>query len=151
MLDRHVNRLPLLRLFVKQQGKSHALNAVIERLQEIWYSGPTTMSCSTDRWLASYVDAARAASACWLFGGPIIPRFLGGEPDWRPAWEFVNAAYGLRDWGAEPFDWIRTVCRLVLTGRSVPLQKKYAYRTELGRRGELVLTNLKRPTSCFAC
>ena len=142
VLDRHVNRLPLQRLFVKQQGKSHALNAVIERLQGdlvLWADDDVLFD---SQWLASYVDAARLHPNAGFFGGPIIPRFLGGEPDWlRPAWEFVNAAYGLRDFGAEPF---RLDANRLPFGANwavrVPLQKKYAYRTELGRRGELLLT-----------
>lgn len=142
VLDRHVNRLPLQRLFVKQQGKSHALNAVIKRLQGdlvLWADDDVLFD---SRWLASYVDAARLHTEVGFFGGPIIPRFLGGEPDWlRLTWKFVGAAYGLRDFGAEPFPFDAN--RLPFGANwavRVPLQKKYGFRTELGRRGELLLT-----------
>ena len=55
-VERHERRLPLQRLFVKKQGKSNALNAVLERLQGdlvLW----TDDDVLFDRhWLTAYVE-----------------------------------------------------------------------------------------------
>lgn len=142
VLDRHEARLPLQRLFVKDQGKSHALNAVTERLQGdlvLWTDDDVLLD---RRWLAAHVEVAEKNPQVGFFGGKIIPCFLGGEPDWlRPAWKYSAELFAVRDFGDEPFllsaDYLPYGANWAVR---VPLQKQYSYNVELGRRGELMYT-----------
>jgi glycosyltransferase involved in cell wall biosynthesis len=142
VLDRHARRLPLIRLFVPKQGKSHALNEVVRCLAGdlvLWTDDDVRLPPD---WIASYVDAARRWPEAGFFGGRIIPRFLGVEPDWlRPAWRTISGVFAARDLGDEPF---RLDRKQLPFGANmavrVALQKKYRYDPELGRRGNLLLS-----------
>jgi glucosyl-dolichyl phosphate glucuronosyltransferase len=142
VLDRHAGKLPLIRLFVPQQGKSHALNEVVARLTGdlvLWTDDDVRFS---EDWIASYVDAARRWPEAAFFGGHITPCFPGGEPDWlRPAWRTVSGVYAARELGDEPFafDDKRLPFGANMAVR-VGLQKQYRYDPELGRRGDLLLS-----------
>ena len=85
VLDAHAGSLPLSRLHVPRQGRSHALNAMVERLRGdlvLWTDDDVEVAGD---WIASYVDAARRWPEAAFFGGRIVPRFLGEEPVWlRP-------------------------------------------------------------------
>jgi len=138
----HRNRLPIRRLFVRPQGKSHALNAVIECLEGdlvIWADDDVLID---NRWLASYVQAAQRHPEIGFFGGRINARFLEEEPVWlRPAWSTVCGIYAALDHGDEPF--LLDENRLLYGANwavRVPLHKKYRYDHNLGRCGELLLS-----------
>ena len=142
VLDWHASRLPLTRLFVPQQGKSHALNEVVDRLGGdlvLWTDDDIRFS---EDWIASYVDAAQRWPEAAFFGGRITPRFLGEEPVWlRPAWRTLSGVYGEIELGDEPFAFDRW--RLPFGGNMavrVEVQKQYRYDPELGRRGDLLLS-----------
>jgi glucosyl-dolichyl phosphate glucuronosyltransferase len=142
VLDKHVGRMPLVRLFVPQQGKSYALNKVVERLAGdlvLWTDDDVRVP---ENWIASYVDAAYRWPEAVFFGGHIIPRFLGAEPSWlRPAWPAISGVYSARELGNEPFvlDRKRLPFGANMAAR-VTLQKRYRFDPELGRRGELLLS-----------
>jgi glucosyl-dolichyl phosphate glucuronosyltransferase len=141
VLDKHVGRIPLTRLFISQQGKSYALNKVVELLAGdlvLWTDDDVLVA---EDWIASYVDAAYRWSEAVFFGGHIIPRFLGEEPKWlRPAWQSISGVYSARELGDEPFvfDRKRLPFGANMAAR-VGLQKRYSFDPELGRRGELLL------------
>lgn len=142
VVERHSQQLPLERLFVETQGKSHALNAVIERLQGdlvLWTDDDVLLD---RRWLTAYVEAAEQHPEVGFFGGKIAPYFLGGEPEWlRPSWEYLAGQYAERDFGNEPFAFDAE--RLPFGANwavRVALQKRYLYKAELGRRGHLMLS-----------
>jgi glycosyltransferase involved in cell wall biosynthesis len=142
VLDRHAGRLPLIRLFVPQQGKSHALNQVVERLAGdlvLWTDDDVRFSAD---WITSYVDAARRWPKAAFFGGRVTPRFPAGEPDWlRPAWRIMSDVCAARELGDEPFTFD---CERLPFGANmavrVAVQKRYRYDPELGRRGDLLLS-----------
>jgi glucosyl-dolichyl phosphate glucuronosyltransferase len=142
VLDRHARRLPLTRLFVPEQGKSHALNEVVRCLRGdlvLWTDDDVQIPPD---WFASYVDAARQWPEAGFFGGRIIPHFLCEEPDWlRPAWRVISGVYAARDLGDEPFRLDRQHLPFGANmAVRVALQKKYRYDPELGRRGHLLLS-----------
>ena len=141
VLRKHDTRLPLTTLFVGQQGKSYALNELVDRLSGdlvLWTDDDVEFSKD---WIGSYVRAARRWPKAAFFGGHIIPRFLAEEPDWlRPAWHIVSGVYAARELGEEPFAFDRK--RLPFGANMavrVSLQKQYQYDPQLGRRGELLL------------
>ncbi len=85
VLRKHSRRLPLTRLFVPQQGKSYAMNQVVDRLGGDLVLWTDDDVCFSRDWVASYLDAAQRWPHAAFFGGQVIPRFLGHEPDWlRP-------------------------------------------------------------------
>jgi glycosyltransferase involved in cell wall biosynthesis len=141
VLDKHLGRLPLTRLHVPRQGRSHALNAAIERLTGdlvLWTDDDVEVA---ENWIASYVDAACRWPDAAFFGGRIVPRFPGGEPGWlRPAWRTLAEVYAERELGDEPFaiDRKRLPFGANLAVR-VAVQKRYPFDPELGRRGALLL------------
>lgn len=142
IIDRHTERLPLTSIFVGRQGKSHALNAIVERLDGdlvLWTDDDVLFAPG---WLAAYVETARHYPGADFFGGAITPRFLGPEPAWlRPAWRDLAAAFGERHLGDKP---------LVIERRRLPfganlgvrvdLQKEFRFDPDLGRCGEFLLT-----------
>lgn len=142
VLDKYANRLPLTRLFVTRQGKSHAMNEVVERLDGdlvLWADDDVEFS---EDWISAYVEAARRWPEAAFFGGQIIPRFLGPEPAWlRPAWRTISGVYAARELGDQPFqlDYKRLPFGANMAVR-VGMQKRYRYDPELGRRGELLLS-----------
>jgi glucosyl-dolichyl phosphate glucuronosyltransferase len=142
VLDKHVGRIPLTRLFVSRQGKSYALNKIVERLAGdlvLWTDDDVRVA---ENWIASYVDAAHRWPEAAFFGGHIIPCFLGKEPSWlRPAWQAISGVYSARELGDEPFvlDRKRLPFGANMAAR-VALQKRYRFDPELGRRGELLLS-----------
>ena len=141
VLDAHAGSLPLSRLHVPRQGRSHALNAMVERLRGdlvLWTDDDVEVAGD---WIASYVDAARRWPEAAFFGGRIVPRFLGEEPVWlRPAWPTLCDVYAERELGDEPFAFDRR--RLPFGANMaarVAVQKRYRFDPELGRRGTLLL------------
>jgi glycosyltransferase involved in cell wall biosynthesis len=141
VLDKHLGGLPLGRLFVPRQGKSYALNELVQRLSGdlvLWTDDDVEVA---EDWIVSYVEAARRWPEAAFFGGYIIPRFLAAEPAWlRPAWPTLSDVYSARELGDEPFAFDRR--RLPFGANMavrVAVQKRYRYDPELGRRGGLLL------------
>ena len=142
VLDRHAGRLPLVELFVRRQGKSHALNEVVARLAGdlvLWTDDDVRFS---EDWVASYVDAARRWPEASFFGGHVVPRFPARQPDWlRPAWPIISCVYAARELGDEPFAFDRKCLPFGANmAVRVAVQKQYRYDPELGRRGDLLLS-----------
>ena len=57
------------------------------------------------QWLVSYLDAFKAWPNAVVFGGPIVPKFVGQPPDWlKQALRDcdIDGVYALRNLGAEP-------------------------------------------------
>jgi len=142
VVDKYRDRLPISRLFVRQQGKANAQNAMVERLTGdlvLW----TDDDVLFDRgWLTAYADAARQNPDIDFFGGPITPRFLAPQPRWvRDGWREVASIFGERQLGDQPFYFERrTLPYGANFGARVELQKRFAFDPSLGRRGELLLT-----------
>ncbi len=141
ILRSHRSRLPLRSLFEGRQGKSHALNAIIDELAGdlvLWTDDDVRLDAG---WLAAYVDAAQRWPEASFFGGKIVPHFLGEEPTWlRPAWRAIGGVFGERNLGEEPFALNRK--RLPFGANMaarVDLQKKYRFDPQLGRVGEGLL------------
>ncbi len=142
VLARHASQLPLRRLFVAQQGKSYALNAVIERLAGdlvLWTDDDVRVP---EDWIASYVEAARRWPEVSFFGGRIVPRFRAAEPVWlRPAWPLISGVFAERELGEAPFLFDRKQLPFGANmAVRVAVQKRYRYDPELGRCGELMLS-----------
>jgi glycosyltransferase involved in cell wall biosynthesis len=142
VLDAHAARLPLTRLFVPRQGKSYALNEIVDRLQGdlvLWTDDDVVFA---EDWIASYIDAARRWPEAAFFGGRIIPRFLSAEPDWlRPAWQILAGVYAERELGDEPIPFSSSKLPYGANmAVRVGVQKQYRYNSELGRRGNLLLS-----------
>ena len=141
ILARYATQLPLLTIFEKRQGKSHALNQVVRRLKGdlvLWTDDDVLIPHD---WLSVYVDAARRWPHASFFGGHIIPRFVGAEPDWlRPAWPHISGVFAARDLGKEPFALDRNHLPFGANmAARVSLQRKYTFDPDLGRRGPLLL------------
>lgn len=141
VLAKHATVLPLTSFFVQSQGKSHALNAIIERLEGdlvIW----TDDDVLFDPYLIeSYVEAAAVQPDAQFFGGWIVPRLLAPEPRWlRPGWRTLSGVYAARELGKQSFDFTP---KLLPFGANmaarVPMQKRYRYDPALGRVGKLLL------------
>tara|TARA_B100000686_G_scaffold338408_1_gene410903 strand:- start:188 stop:1255 length:1068 start_codon:yes stop_codon:yes gene_type:complete len=141
ILEQHEQTLPLERVFVRQQGKSNALNQVVDRLEGDWVLWSDDDVLFDKNWIEAYVQAAQRWPDAAFLGGQIVPRFLGPEPPWlRPAWSTVANVYATRELGDEPFPFDRKqlpfganmACR-------VAVQKQYRYDPEISHRGELLL------------
>ena len=68
VLARHASQLPLRRLFVAQQGKSYALNAVIERLTGdlvLWTDDDVRVAGRLDRQLRGSCSAVAGGGFLW--------------------------------------------------------------------------------------
>jgi glycosyltransferase involved in cell wall biosynthesis len=141
ILDQHQQTLPLKRVFVREQGKSYALNRVVRELEGdlvLWADDDVLVH---KNWLEAYVHAAQRWPDAAFFGGQIVPRFLGPEPAWlRPAWRTIASVYATRELGDEPFSFDRKelpfganmACR-------VAVQKQYQYDPDLGVCGEEIV------------
>ncbi len=142
ILNCYTKLLPLSQIFVSEQGKSYALNEIVDRLQGdlvLW----TDDDVRVDRnWIVSYVDAAKLCPEASFFGGYVIPCFLSDEPDWlRPNWKMLSSVYAARELGDQPFVFDRGSLPFGANmAVRVDLQKQYRYDPELGRRGELLLS-----------
>ncbi|MEE3368122.1 MAG: glycosyltransferase family A protein [Planctomycetota bacterium] len=141
VLAKHAAVLPLTSLFVQAQGKSHALNAITERLAGdlvIWTDDDVLVDPCL---IQSYVEAATAQPDAQFFGGWVVPRFLGAEPSWlRPAWRILAGVYAARELGPQSFDFTPKILPFGANmAARVPMQKQYRYDAALGRVGELLL------------
>ncbi|MGC4006088.1 MAG: glycosyltransferase [Pirellulales bacterium] len=118
--------LPLARIFVPRQGKSHALNAAIDAMRgdlTVWTDDDVEVD---PRWLASYVRAARRSPDAAFFGGPIEAAFLERPPAWiKNAWRTLSCIYGERDLGDQAFD---------LCPKTLPFGANWAVRTDVQKR-----------------
>jgi len=142
VLDAHANKLPLRRLFVATQGKSYALNEIVQRLHGdlvLWTDDDVLFERD---WIELYLDAARRWPGAAFFGGNVIPTFFAEEPAWlRPAWPTLSGVFAAREFDDGPFriDRKRLPFGANMATR-VATQKRYTYDTNLGRRGDLLLS-----------
>jgi glycosyltransferase involved in cell wall biosynthesis len=82
IIVRHADRLPLRRLFEREQGQSAARNCAIDAARGeliIWTDDDVLVAPD---WLAEYVKAAEAWPDAAFFGGTIEPWFEAEPPPW---------------------------------------------------------------------
>jgi glucosyl-dolichyl phosphate glucuronosyltransferase len=141
VLDKQAGRIPLTRMFISQQGKSYALNKVVERLEGdlvLWTDDDVVVA---ENWITSYVDAANRWPEAAFFGGRIIPRFLGEEPGWlRPAWRVVSGVFGARELGDEPF---------AFDHKRLPFGANMAVRVEMQNATAMIRNWAAAASCCF--
>ncbi len=138
VLSRYANQLPLVSLIELRQGKSHALNAAIQRARGeliLWTDDDVLVAPD---WLARYVDAAREMPRAAFFGGPIRPKFENNPPGWiEEAWDYISGAFAELELGDQPLQFDeRTHAFGANLAIRTEIQRRYRYDTRLGRVGE---------------
>ena len=82
VIDKYLERLPLVKLFEPNAGKSHALNLSIrEASGEFLVFTDDDVIVDPD-WLVEYVNAIEENPDASYFGGRIIPNFESTPPKW---------------------------------------------------------------------
>ena len=138
VLGRWASKLPLVRVLERRQGKSHALNAAIERARGdliLWTDDDVLVD---PLWLTQHVAAAREMPEASFFGGPIRPRFENRPPAWiDEAWEYISGTFAELELGDQN---LRFDDRTHAFGANFAIrgdvQRSYRYDTRLGRVGE---------------
>lgn len=142
VLSKHVDKLPLRRLFEPKQGHSHARNCAIEVARGellLWTDDDVLVESD---WLSAYVKAAAKWPEAEYFGGPIEPWFETEPPRWlQKHFARVQGAYAVRDYGEKSREF---------TAKEYPLGanmafrtetlRRYPFRTDLGRRGNSLVS-----------
>jgi glycosyltransferase involved in cell wall biosynthesis len=116
--------LPIRSVTEPRQGQSHARNCAIESARGDYILHTDDDVLVDERWLAAYADAFRAFPDTAVFGGPILPRFVGEPPHWLKAAMRdidIGCIYALRDLGLEPVP-------LHPTGNAIPFGANFAIR-----------------------
>jgi hypothetical protein len=116
--------LPIRSVTEPRQGQSHARNCAIESARGDYILHTDDEVLVDERWLAAYADAFRAFPDTAVFGGPILPRFVGEPPHWLKAAMRdidIGCIYALRDLGLEPVP-------LQPTGNAIPFGANFAIR-----------------------
>lgn len=89
------DQLPLVTLTVPEPGKNRALNAALElaRGELLMFTDDDVNPC--DEWVQRVVAASHRWPDDSIFGGPVVPRFPPGTPDWvsSPDFEFTVMAF----------------------------------------------------------
>lgn len=102
VIDRHLNDLPLRRLFEAKQGHSHARNCAIDAACGellVWTDDDVLVH---EDWLEEYANAWAAFPEAGFFGGPIDPWFESEPPSWMMRhWKEVHGIFVIRDYGPE--------------------------------------------------
>ena len=126
VVERHLDQLPLARLWEPKLGKSNALNTAVAQLDSdlvLWTDDDVLVD---DCWLTSYVEAARAFPEASYFGGPIHPWYEVDPPEWlQAAGKYAGIVYAARQFGDEQFEF---------SGRNLPFGANFAIRTEVQKR-----------------
>ena len=132
------SRLPIRCVPEPRGGLSHARNRAVADAKGkyiLW----TDDDVLVDReWLSAYRLAFASAPDASLFGGPISAAFDGTPPAWlAQTLPRIGGVFALRDLGGEPVP-LRAEGRVVPFGANYAVrtaeQRRYAYRTELGRQ-----------------
>jgi glycosyltransferase involved in cell wall biosynthesis len=120
------DRLPIRSAMETQQGQSHARNRAIALARGDYILWTDDDVLVDERWLVSYSEAFRASPETAVFGGPILPRFVGEPPRWLQATmrdvDNIGCIYALRDLGPEPI-------ALEPKGNNIPFGANFAIRT----------------------
>lgn len=137
VLERHRDRLPLVRLFEPLQGKSHACNLAIRTSQgELVLWTDDDVLVATD-WLTRYVQAAANFPNAAYFGGPVEPWYECEPPRWlKRNLEQFGKVVALVDYG--PVDRELGLGELAIGANMAfrgDVLRKYAYDVRLCRVG----------------
>jgi len=101
VIARHVEWLPIRRLFEPKPGKSHAANLGIQHATgELIVCTDDDVLVSPD-WLSAYVAAAQQWPDASFFGGTIDPWFEVEPPRWIKAYLTVRGPYSVLQHGPE--------------------------------------------------
>jgi glycosyltransferase involved in cell wall biosynthesis len=102
VIERHAGRLPLRRLFERQQGIGHARNCALQAAQ-----GELLLSADDDvlvdpEWLAGYVRAAQDWPDAAYFAGSVTPWFETTPPSWIARnLTTIQTVYAINDGGPD--------------------------------------------------
>jgi glycosyltransferase involved in cell wall biosynthesis len=122
--------LPIRSLIEKQQGLSHARNCAVKAARGryiLWTDDDVIVGA---RWLAAFAQAFRKYPEDVVFGGPILPKFVGVPPKWLVlAMKETNIdyIYALRNLGDEPIT-------LAIEGDKIPIGANFAIRIQEQRQ-----------------
>lgn len=117
--------LPIRGLHEPRQGLSHARNRAVAEARGDYILWTDDDAVPEPGWLSAYADAFRTWPEAAVFGGPIMPDFEDGPPDWLAAAldsGRIADAYARRDLGPAP-------APLSAEGNLVPYGANYAIRT----------------------
>jgi len=142
VVDSFSDRLPIRRIVEGEPGISNARNAAVRAASGsymIWTDDDVLVDPD---WLEAYARAFARWPDAAVFGGPIVPDFEGGAPDWvLRGLPHIAGAYAARDFGEDPLP-------LDVDERRIPFganfairareQRERPYDPQLGRRREAV-------------
>ena len=141
IVEQFVRRLPLHYFLEARQGLSYARNKAINECQ-----GDLLVFTDDDvrpepRWLTSFVEASAKYAAAEYFGGPIVPWWPGGRPNWVKDinMSLLAGVFGAYDHGDE--DHCYSEDEMHPFGANFALRRSLfermeAFRIDLGARGE---------------
>ena len=125
-----VDALPIRSVTETRQGQSHARNRAIDSAGGDYILWTDDDVIVDPRWLVTYVEAFRASPETAVFGGPILPRFMGETPYWlKVAMKEtdIGCVYALRDLGCRAID-------LQPSGNNIPFGANFAIRMQEQRQ-----------------
>ncbi len=118
--------IPIRYIFEETSGKTHAVNTAINAVTGDYVIWTDDDVIPDPEWLQAYVSAFKERPSAGIFGGPIVPHFANGRPEWLTnCWTVVCGAYGLFDLGQTPR-------RLV--HNSAPWGANYVVRSDVQRQ-----------------
>lgn len=125
VIERFDGKLPIRAIDEPRIGEAHARNTAVNHARGhtiAWLDDDVIVS---PNWLLSYLDAIRTWPTAGIFGGPIIPRFVGRPPAWfARTWPSFDNVYAMRLPASDG----------VIEPRFVPYGANYGIRTDLQRR-----------------
>jgi glycosyltransferase involved in cell wall biosynthesis len=122
--------LPMRSVSETRQGQSHARNRAIDSARGSYILWTDDDVLVDERWLATYAEAFRASPEAAVFGGPILPRFVGEPPHWlKVAMREldIDCIYAARDLGLKAI-------ALQATGNDIPFGANFAIRMQEQRQ-----------------
>ena len=137
VVDTFLDRMPVKYVLETQQGHAVSRNTAIANATGdyiIWTDNDTIVDPG---WLQAYASAFEQNPEAAFFGGPIIPVFEKGKPDWLDAtWKKCKGVYAERDLGDEK---IELGSGIFPYGANFAIrtetQKQFLYDTADGRKG----------------
>ena len=138
ILEKYADRMPLVPLMERRQGKSYALNTALNHARGeliLWTDDDVLVEAN---WLKAHVEAAREMPDADFFGGPIRPRFINSPPEWiAEAWQYISGAFAELELGDQPLEFDeRTHAFGANFAIRTKVQKQCHYNTRLGRVGD---------------